>query len=156
VSPKMRTLSIRRAYPEASRRTDATGCEVRGMPNGWEPLPMRRPYRVMAVGRATTAFFAAPDEEKEAQFFPRFTQMLAEWEELGARVIASFCDDVLQVGPNREPWAWNLIFEVDDLDVAAAMVQAVREPVDGVRLDRYLEFEVRVGRPFWAREEVEA
>ena len=126
------------------------------MPNGWEPLPMRRPYRVMAVGRATTAFFAAPDDEKESKFFPRFTQMLAEWEELGARVIASFCDDVLQVGPNREPWAWNLIFEVDDLDVAAAMVQAVREPVDGVRLDRYLEFEMRVGRPFWAREEVEA
>jgi len=114
---------------------------------------MRRPYRVMAVGRATTAFFAAPDDEKESKFFPRFTQMLAEWEELGARVIASFCDDVLQVGPNREPWAWNLIFEVDDLDVAAAMVQAVREPVDGVRLDRYLELEVRVGRPFWAREE---
>ena len=114
---------------------------------------MRRPYRVMAVGRATTAFFAAPEEEKETQFFPRFKQMLAEWEGLGARVIASFCDDVLQVGPNREPWAWNLIFEVDDLDVAAAMVQAVREPVDGVRLDRYLELEVRVGRPFWEREE---
>ncbi len=35
------------------------------------------------------------------------------------------------------------------------MVQAVREPVDGVRLDRYLEFEIRVGRPFWAREEIE-
>jgi hypothetical protein len=123
------------------------------MPNGWEPVPMRRPYRVMAVGRATTAFFAAPEEEKETQFFPRFRQMLAEWEGLGARVIASFCDDVLQVGPNRQPWAWNLIFEVDDLDVAAAMVQAVREPVDGVRLDRYLELEVRVGRPFWEREE---
>jgi len=38
-------------------------------------------------------------------------------------------------------------------NTAAAMVQAVREPVDGVRLDRYLELEVRVGRPFWAREE---
>ena len=114
---------------------------------------MRRPYRVMAVGRATTTFFAAPDDEKEAEFFPRFRQMLAEWEELGARVVASFCDDVFQVGPNRHPWAWNLIFEVDDLDVAAAMIQAVREPVDDVRLDRYLEFEVRVGRPFWEREE---
>jgi hypothetical protein len=30
---------------------------------------------------------------------------------------------------------------------------AVREPIDGVRLDRYVRFEVRVGRPFWAREE---
>jgi hypothetical protein len=125
------------------------------MPNGWEPLPMRRPYRVMAVGCATTSFFAASEEEKNEQFFPRFTQMLAEWEQLGARVIASFCDDVFQVGPNRQPWAWNLIFEVDDLDIVAAMVQAVREPVDGIRLDRYLEFEVRIGRPFYAREELE-
>ena len=123
------------------------------MPNGWAPVAMRRPHRVMVVGCATTNFFAVSEEERNERFFPRFTQMLAEWEELGARVIASFCDDVLQVGPNREPWAWNLIFEVDDLDVAAAMVQAVREPVDGVRLDRYLELEVRVGRPFWAREE---
>ena len=151
----MRMLATRRAYPEACRRTAGIKFEDADMPNGWEPLRMRRPYRVMAVGRATTAFFAASEDEREAQFFPRFKQMLAEWEELGARVIASFCDDVLQVGPNRHPWAWNLIFEVDDLDVAAAMVQAVREPVQGVRLDSYLEFELRVGRPFWAREETE-
>jgi hypothetical protein len=126
------------------------------MPNGWEPIPMRRPYRVMAVGRATTNFFAVSEDERNERFFPRFKQMLAEWEELGARVVASFCDDVFQVGPTRDPWAWSLIFEVDELDVAAAMVQAVREPVDGVRLDTYLQFEVRIGRPFYAREEVEA
>ena len=125
------------------------------MPNGWAPVAMRRPHRVMVVGCATTSFFAVSEEERNERFFPRFTQMLAEWEELGARVIASFCDDVFQVGPTRQPWAWNLIFEVDDLDVAAAMVQAVREPVDGVRLDTYLEFELRIGRPFYAREEVE-
>jgi hypothetical protein len=42
---------------------------------------------------------------------------------------------------------------VDDLDTAAAMIDAVREDVDGVRLDRYLRFELRIGRAFWAREE---
>ena len=36
--------------------------------------------------------------------------------------------------------------------MAAAMVQAVREVVDGVRLDTYVELEVRIGRPFFARE----
>jgi hypothetical protein len=123
------------------------------MPAGWTPLPIRRPYRVMIQGCATSTFFAASEDEKNGRFFPRFTQVLAEWEELGARVVASFCDDVFQVGSNREPWAWNLIYEVDELDIAAAMVQAVREVVDGVRLDTYVELELRVGRPFFAREE---
>jgi hypothetical protein len=116
-------------------------------------LPLARPHRVLVVGCANPNFFAAPEEERESRFFPRFKQVLAEWEELGARVIASFCDDVFQVGPTQEPWAWNLIYEVDDLDVAAAMVQAVRETVDGVRLDTYVQLELRVGRPFFAREE---
>jgi hypothetical protein len=107
----------------------------------------------MVVGCATETFFAASEQEKESRFMPRFKRVLAEWEELGARVIASFCDDVFQVGSNRHPWAWNLIYEVDDLDVAAAMVQAVREVVDGVRLDTYVELELRIGRPFFAREE---
>jgi hypothetical protein len=114
---------------------------------------MRRPFRVMVLGCATTSFFQASEEEKTSRFFPRFTQVLAEWEELGARVIASFCDDVFQVGPTQRPWAWNLIYEVDELDIAAAMVQAVREVVDGVRLDTYVQLELRVGRPFFAREE---
>jgi len=123
------------------------------MPVGWKPIPIRRPYRVLIQGCATSTFFGATEEEKNGRFFPRFTQVLAEWEELGARVVASFCDDVFQVGASREPWAWNLIYEVDELDVAAAMVQAVREVVDGVRLDTYVELELRIGRPFFAREE---
>jgi hypothetical protein len=148
-------LAIAASLPTASTPAGArvVVVESRGMPNGWTPVPIRRPYRVMAVACATTNWFAASEEEKEQRFFPRFKQVLAEWEELGARVVASFCDDVLQVGPTREPWAWNLIYEVDDLDVAAAMVQAVREVVDGVRLDTYVQLEVRIGRPFFAREE---
>lgn len=126
------------------------------MPPGWTPVPLYRPHRVMLVGAGAPGYFAASEDEKQHVFQPRFRQMLAEWEELGARVIASFCDDVFQVGQGAQPsWAWYLIFEMDDLDVAAAMVQAVREPVDGVRLDTYVTFELRVGRPFWAREEHE-
>jgi hypothetical protein len=117
-------------------------------------VPLPRPYRVLVLGGGLPAYFEASEEEKENVFLPAFRGLLARWEELGARVVASFCDDVLQVGP-AEPgrWAWYLIFEVDDLDVAAAMVDAVRTPIDGVRLDRYLRFELRVGRPFFSREE---
>lgn len=119
----------------------------------WQPLQIHKPYRVMVAGAALESFFAASDEEK-ARAMPRFKQILAEWEELGARVVASLCDDVFQVGPAEPPrWAWYLLFDVDDLDVAAAMIQATREEVAGVRGDRYFRFELRVGRPFWAREE---
>jgi len=115
---------------------------------------MPKPHRVLVLGGGLSAFFEASEDEKANVFLPAFRRLLANWEDLGARVVASFCDDVLQVGP-AEPgaWAWYLIFDVDDLDVVAAMTGAVREPIGGVRLDRYVRFEVRVGRPFWAREE---
>lgn len=113
-----------------------------------------RPYRVMLVGAPLESFFSSSEEEKSERFMPRFVAVLAEWEARGARVVASFCDDVLTVAPpGSVDFVWYLIFEVDDLDVAAAMISDVRTPVDGVRLDRYVRFEARIGRPFWAREE---
>jgi hypothetical protein len=117
-------------------------------------MPMQKPYRVLVLGGGLAGFFEASEEEKAEVFLPAFRRLLARWEELGARVVASFCDDVLQVGP-AEPgaWAWYLVFDLDDLDVAAEMIGAVREPIDGVRLDKYVRFELRIGRPFWAREE---
>ena len=115
---------------------------------------------MLVLGGGLPAYFEAPEDEKRDVFLPRFRAVLARWEELGARVVASFCDDVLQVGPVDTGtdttlcrWAWYLIFELDDLDTARAMIDAVREEIGGVRLDRYVRFEVRVGRPFWAREE---
>ena len=124
------------------------------MSPSWKPLPIHRPYRIMVAGSALDSFFATSAEEKTEKAMPRFKRLLAEWEELGARVVASMCDDVFQVGSTEPPrWAWYLLFDVDDLDVAAAMIQATREEVDGVRADQYFRFELRIGRPFWAREE---
>jgi hypothetical protein len=126
------------------------------MPNGWEPMPYKPPYRVMLVGAGTRAFFQATDEERRDVFLPRFKQMIAEWEELGARPVGTFVDDVFQMGETTEPfWAWYLLFEVDTLDVAAHLIQASRETVDGVRLDRWIRLELRFGRPFYATEEHE-
>jgi hypothetical protein len=114
-------------------------------------------HRILVLGGGTPGYFDASEEEKRDVFLPAFRAMLAEWETQGARVVASFCDDVLQVGPAVPGrWAWYLIFDVDDLDVPGAMMNRARTEVDGVRLDRYLRFEVRVGRPFWAREEASA
>lgn len=124
------------------------------MPNGWEPQPFAAPYRVMIVGAGRDRFFDATDAERRDVFLPRFTQMIAEWEELGARVVASFVDDVFQVGETDDPfWAFYLIFEVDTIDVAAQLIQASRQSVDGVRMDAWVKLSLRVGRPFFAREE---
>lgn len=115
---------------------------------------MAGPHRILVLGGGLPAYFEASEEDKRDVFLPRFRAVLAEWEALGARVVASFCDDVLQVGPvTRGAWAWYLIFEVDELDIAAKMIERVRTEVDGVRLDRYVRFETRIGRAFWAREE---
>ncbi len=117
-------------------------------------MPFSPPYRVMITGCGTPAFFGADDRERREVFLPRFRQMIAEWEELGARPLATFCDDVFQMGETSEPfWAWYLIFEVDTLDVAAQMIQAGRQAVDGVRLDKFIRLDLRIGRPFLAREE---
>ena len=99
----------------------------------------------MLVGGGAPGYFAASPVERDEVFRPAFRRMLAHWEELGARVVASFCDDVLQVGANSA--AWYLIFEIDDLEIGVRMISAARE------LDRWVTFELRVGRPFWAREE---
>jgi hypothetical protein len=110
--------------------------------------------RVLLLGGGLPAYFDAPADEKENVFLPRFRALLAEWGELGARVVASFCDDVLQVGPvSPGAWAWYLVYDVDDLDTATRMLDAVRLDRDGTRLDRYVRFELRLGRPFFAREE---
>ena len=110
--------------------------------------------RILVLGGGLPAYFEASEEEKLSVFQPAFRAMLADWEAAGARVVASFCDDLLQVGPAASGrWPWYLVFDVDDLDVPIAMMNRVRTEVDGVRLDHYVQFEVRVGRPFWAREE---
>src|SRR6184192_3017800 len=99
---------------------------------------MAGPYRILVLGGGLPAYFAAPEEEKREVFLPRFRALLAEWEELGARVVASFCDDVLQVGPVAPgAWAWYLIYDVDDYETATKMLDAVRRDRGGIRLDKY-------------------
>lgn len=112
-----------------------------------------KPYRVILLGAATNGWFEASDEDRREKVLPRFKGMLAEWQEMGAKVLATIDDDLFMVGqPGAPDFTWYLIFEVPSLEVFAAMIHSVRRTVDGVRLDRYIRIEGRLGRPFFLLE----
>ncbi|WP_166355803.1 hypothetical protein [Phytoactinopolyspora limicola] len=116
------------------------------------PPTMPTPHRVLLLG-AATGWYDASDEERRDRALPRFAAVVEEWRRLGARPLATLDDDLFMVGPPSGPdFTWYLLFEVDDLDVVVAMIQAVRESVDGVRLDEYVRFQARIGRPFFLLE----
>ena len=124
------------------------------MPTGWKPMSFQPPYRAMLVGCGTDAWLNASEAERAEVFLPRFIQVLKDWEELGARPLCSFVDDVFKSGKTPEPfWSWYLIFEIDDLETGARMVQASRQSIDGVRIDKWVRLELRIGRAFYSREE---
>lgn len=114
------------------------------------PPAYRSPHRVMVLGAATRGWYDASEQERLERYLPRLRQVLAAWEELGARLIASFDDDYFVTGePSSADFSIYLLYEVDDPGVVAGMIQRVREEVDGVRLDRCFRFEARIGRPLF-------
>lgn len=119
-----------------------------------EVTPVPLPYRIMLMGAPLERYFGCSREEQEERFLPAFKRMLAAWEEMGAEVVASLTDDLMTVGPPHTlDFVWFLLFDVQSVDVVAMMINEVRREVDGVRLDDYIRFEARIGRPFYAREE---
>lgn len=117
-----------------------------------ETIP--KPYRIMMMGAPLDQLFLLSDEEKARDFLPGFKRMLANWEKLGAEVVGSITDDLLSVGaPRTLDYVWFLLFDVQSLDTVAAMINEVRRVEDGIRLDRFIRWEARIGRPFYAREE---
>jgi hypothetical protein len=111
---------------------------------------MPNPLRVLLLGAATQGWFSVSDEERREQVLPRFKEVISEWHKLGARTLATLDDDLFMVGePGSPDFTWYLIFEVPAVETLAAMLQCLRVTVDGVRLDRYVRIEGKIGRPFF-------
>jgi hypothetical protein len=109
--------------------------------------------RVLFLGAMTSAWYEASDDERRERILPRFKGLTEEWRELGATPLATLDDDLLMVGqPVSTGYTFFLMFEVPALETVAEMIQRLREPVDGVRMDAYARFEARVGRPFFLLE----
>jgi hypothetical protein len=114
---------------------------------------MPSPRRVILLGASTSAYYEASDEDKRSRILPRFKDLMEEWKALGARVLATLDDDLFMVGqPGSPDFTWYLMFEVDELETVVGMIQRIRENVNGVRMDEYVRFEARVGRPFFLLE----
>lgn len=114
-------------------------------------LPTRN--RVLLLGAATRGWYDADDETRREQILPRFRAMMDEWRGLGARVLATLDDDLFMVGPpGTTEFTWYLMIDVDDLASVTELLQRVRVTVDGVRMDKYVRFEARIGRPFFLLE----
>jgi hypothetical protein len=111
------------------------------------------PLRAVFLGAMTSAWYSAEDDERRRRILPRFKQLMEEWKEIGATVLATMDDDLLMVGePRSTGFTFYVVFEIERLEAAVEMIQRIRETVDGVRMDEYLRFEVRVGRPFFLLE----
>ena len=106
--------------------------------------------RAVFLGAMTSAYYEASDDERRERILPRFKQLVEEWRQIGANVLATVDDDLMMVGePRSTGYTFYLIVEIERLDDVVEMIQRIRETVDGVRMDEYVRFEARVGRPFF-------
>jgi hypothetical protein len=111
------------------------------------------PLRAVFLGAMTNAYYEASEDDRSRRVLPRFKQLVEEWKELGARILATMDDDLLMVGePRSTGFTFYIMVEIERLEDAVKMIQRIRETVDGVRMDEYLRFEARVGRPFFLLE----
>jgi hypothetical protein len=109
--------------------------------------------RAVFLGSMTSAWYEASDEDRRERILPRFAQLMNEWRDIGAEVLATLDDDLLMVGqPESTGTTFYVIVQIDRLDDVVRMIQRIRETVNGVRLDTYMRWEARIGRPFFLLE----
>ena len=109
--------------------------------------------RAILLGAMNAAWYDIAEDDERASVIKRFRLLMEEWKELGARPLATLDDDLFMVGqPSGSRFTFYLMFDIADPQTVVEMIQRTREPVDGIRMDRYVRFEAHVGRPFFLLE----
>jgi hypothetical protein len=108
------------------------------------------PVRVMILASASAAWYDTTDAERREAVLPRFREILSSWARSGARLIGSFDDDFFMVGtPTSLPNSMYMLYEIDDVSRVVDMLHMLRQTERGVRLDKYIRMEARLGRPVY-------
>jgi hypothetical protein len=106
-----------------------------------EPTPAP-PYRVLVMLASTAGWYEAAEPEK-SESLDVLKEILDQAEGEGARLLASFDDDLFMTGqPTALPYSIYILYEVEDLSVVVRFVHRVRTSVVG----RHLRLEARLGR----------
>lgn len=112
--------------------------------------------RAILLGAMTSAYYDIVLDADRSAVIGSFQTLMKDWQSLGARVVATLDDDLFMVGePLTRGQTFYLMFDVDDPQIVIDMIQRTREPIDGIRMDRYVRFEARIGRPFFLLESPE-
>jgi len=120
------------------------------MARDFVPPTIPSPLRVIFLGAAYDGWYKATGEERREQVLPCMKELFDEWKDMGAVPLATIDDDLFMVGrPGAPDFTWYLIYDVPTLETVAAMIHRVRADRDGVRLDKYIRIEARIGRPFF-------
>jgi hypothetical protein len=103
------------------------------------------PYRVLILVASTDGWYEATPAERDVAT-DELGRLLREAEADGARLLASFDDDLFLTGqPAPLPYTIFLLYDVDDLGAVVQLVHRLRTS----SLSRYLRLEARVGRPLF-------
>ncbi|MBK0420020.1 hypothetical protein JD276_13365 [Leucobacter sp. CSA1] len=93
-------------------------------------------------------FFAADAEERRLVFEATKSAFANLGERFGVRVIGTFDDDTLQVGPSSAaPWTAYILLDAPGYDEVRAIANIIREtPVGEHLMWHYYKIEARIGR----------
>jgi hypothetical protein len=115
------------------------------LPADYEAPAFESPYRVLVLLAATAGWYEA-DADQRAGALAALRSLFDRTAERGARLVASFDDDLFLTGqPAPLPYSIYVLYDVDDLAVIVKLVHELRAS----ELAALLRAEARIGRPLF-------
>lgn len=114
------------------------------MAKKWDP-----PWRVLVRGAVADGWAAIGREERFTVVMDEFREIHRRWLDMGARLIGTIDDNLLQAGmPGERSYGWYELYEVDTLQLVGEMLDLIRQSQAGhIQLDSYIRYDALIGPP---------